>query len=748
MKFNLLREVDRFGLLLVWWVGVAGGMAFAASKAPVTQPVEQLVARPDVVPVVQPTAQPTTAAVSPELAATKTPPRKPAPSLASLPAPKAASGPLRILIVDDDWDNNSPGATNRLTASDEIFRTLVAAAVGGDAAAWSVVIAEQSKDGPGIEQLRDYNVVVWYTGASYGADPSGVSTLSREDEKTVRRYLEETGGSVILVSPGYVSNLSYATSWTDSPHPFLKEVVGINGFAGLVQRGAGTVQAQDGSIYSVQGKGAAEALFSAVNPDGAAVVFTSKLDSKKTAESAVAVATAHPFGRGRFVYVGFTFENIPEADRTKAFGTLLLAAVGSKGTAAPVAGPAAPVTPPPDRRLLTRPDPAKLTVQISGTPTRTVVSWTLPSAGVANASLSGPGQTTKKVSATQAGPPSGPTVTVDKQGQNSGIYGNSTYWQRMAVEPGASQMVDADTYPGSTQTYRLTVTDASGATSSQEVQYQVPPVKDPESVTASLQSDYSVILTWPEVPGVTKYQVQLGRGAEGIEPTIVNGATEWRSPPLDGFKRTWLVTSLYERNGGFVSLTERDSWPQATTEGIDQYFLVVGTFAIQTGNDNKELLSDFTIKLYINGGASDTDPFGFANPDPLRLQDVGYSFGSKTTELKVNSSADFELKTGVDTVWLPMKNNMANIQQHGLRIVITYNPNFPLDAWKIDGVTLTLKFQNRGQISNYLSTGRRSFYPGMDNKTITFPNVGKLLTASDPRLDLITDGSLRPIAQP
>jgi hypothetical protein len=724
------------GLIVVWSV-IAADAPKPATPAPTT-PLSGLVekftekrpgktALPTAQPAAQPTEQPNTTAVSPEHAATKAPPRKPSPPLASLPAPKAASGPLRILIVDDDWDNNAPGATDRLTASDEIFRTLVAAAVYGNAAAWSVVIADRYKDGPGIERLRGYNVILWYTGASYGADPSGVSTLSREDEKTVRRYLEEVGGSFILVSPGYVNNLSYATSWTDSPHPFLKEVVGVNGLAGFVRRGAGTVQAYDGENYNVQGKGAPEALFSAVNPDGAAVVFTSKLDPKKTAESAVPVATAHPYGSGRFVYVGFTFENIAEEVRKYAFNLLLRAAV--EGTAAPDAT-------------------GTFAVQVSGTPVRTVVSWALPSAAVANASLSGPAQTARKAPATPAAPPAGPTVTVERQVQSSSIYGTAGSWQRMVVPSGASEVVDEAAAPGSTQSYRVTVTDANGATSSREVQYTVPSFRDPESMSASLQSDYSVILTWPEVPGVTKYRVQQGPGAQGIEPTVVSGATEWRSPPMDGFKRSWLVTSLYERDGEWVSLTGRESWPGATTEGIDQYFLVVGTFTIQTGNDNKELLSDFTIKLTINGGASETGPDGDPNPDPLRLQEVGSSFGSSTAELKVNSSADFPLSTGVDTVWLPQKNNLANIQQHGLRIAITYHPNFPLDAWKIDSLTLTLKFQDRDQITNYAWTGRRSFYPGMDNKVITFSNVSKLLTARNPRIDLITDGSLRPIVQP
>ena len=61
--------------------------------------------------------------------------RKPSPSLSSLPKP-AATGPLKILVVDDDWsDNNAPGRqAAALSRSDKVFQQLAAQAVGGDTA--------------------------------------------------------------------------------------------------------------------------------------------------------------------------------------------------------------------------------------------------------------------------------------------------------------------------------------------------------------------------------------------------------------------------------------------------------------------------------------------------------------------------------------------------------------------------------------------------------------------------------------
>lgn len=277
--------------------------------------------------------------------------RKPSPPLSSLPAPKAA-GPLRILLVDDDWSsNNLTDARDDLSPSDVVFRRLVAEAVSGEASAWDVEVVRAYKDGPGVDRLLPFNLVIWYTGASYGGSADNTAVLSREDEKTVRSYLEKKGGAVVLVSPGYVLNHAYGNTWTDAPVPFLTEVAGINGFYGLAHRGGGgVVTASNGKLYPMGDKPPPESQISGVNPDGAALVFTASLEPSRTAAGAVAVAVAHPFGGGRFVYVGFTFENINAAELTPAFRLLIDAAgVATVGrTARPVAiRPAPALAPPP-----------------------------------------------------------------------------------------------------------------------------------------------------------------------------------------------------------------------------------------------------------------------------------------------------------------------------------------------------------------------------------------------------------------
>jgi hypothetical protein len=644
-------------------------------------------------------------------------PRQSSRTLSSLPAPKAA-GALRILLVIDDW-----GRSNGAPA----IKKLVADAVGGDAKAWSSIVVKPNEHGPGADKLRDFNVVVWYTGDSYGGGYNHISTLSDEDEKTARRYLQDTGGAFILVSPGFLSTRSYNTSWQKLDNPFLKDVVGIAGFADQVQRfNAGTVRTPGGETFAVQAKGTVETQFTAVNPAGASVLFSATLDPAKTAQGPVPVAISHPYGKGRFIYVGFSLENMAEADRAKAFGAVLAAAAPASSTG--IVRSQTPVT-----QQASGGDLGPFDVKLSGSPVRTVISWTLPSgSGVQSASL-GTAQVARKGA---AAPAPGMTVQVERWSMN--VLGQMN-WQRLNVQPGATQLADDFPSGGSVPRYRVTVTDARGATASKEVEYTVPSPRDPESINAIRQSDGSVVVSWPEVPGVTAYRVEnTGAHPEAyITPTVVNRATEWRSPPLDSTKRRWVVRSVYERDGRYISLTDDKVRPMAVTVGPDQYYLVGGKYTIRTGNDNKEAPSRVTFKLYVNGGEDRSE---WLVNNPLKLQEIWTSFDPKGMELRVNSTADIEFsnRKGLDPMWLPRKGHLPNIQQYGLRLVIKYEPNFPLDAWKVEGVTMTLKFQDLDEMQFTSRSGREDFTPGWDNKTVTFSGAPKLLTGQDSELHLVT----------
>jgi len=280
--------------------------------------------------------------------------RKPSQISASTPKPftitrpPATGAPLRILLVDDDWsDNNNNPSDSRRSPSDLAFRRLVLDAAGGDASAVAIDVVRLYANGPDIDRLRAFSLIVWYTGASYGGNADNVSVLSITDEKTVRRYLEETGGTVILVSPGYVSKVLGANStWDKATWPFLNEVLGIKGGKGLAQRfQGGTVVTPGGTKFTVgRGTGAVETQFSAVNPDGASVVFTAALAARDIGDQPAPVATVSSFGRGRIVYVGFTVENLDAAELAPAFRVLLAAGRPAAATVATVAEPTLPVT--------------------------------------------------------------------------------------------------------------------------------------------------------------------------------------------------------------------------------------------------------------------------------------------------------------------------------------------------------------------------------------------------------------------
>lgn len=481
------------------------------------------------------------------------PDRRPSPTLASLPSP-AAGGGLRILLVDDDVsDNNNIPGDRRLSSSDRIFRQLVSEAVGGNAAAWAFETVKPNAKGPDLEQLRKFSLILWYTGASYGGSPDNSAALSIEDEKTVRRYLEEVGGVVLLVSPGYAERaFSYDSTWEKSNSKFLSDVMGVRGGVGLAQRfEPGTVTTPDGKQFTV-GKGPdPESQFSVVNPDGATVLFTSLVKSHYSTGAPMPVATVSSYGRGRLIYVGFTFENLVEQDRTPAF-TYLLSSTGLMAKPGRTATP----LPVPGKQAIGAPDAGPATVQVSGTPTSALVSWTLPTVTILNASPGAIAPNVRRKQPAQAPAPV-PTVTVER------LVPNAAPVRLTVASPDALTAHDPGPLtPGLAVTYRVTLTDARGLTGSKDATFTPSLPRDPASLSASVLADGSIILSWPEVPGVTSYQITSSYGLNG--PVVVRNATEWRSPRLNASMRKWTVNSVYEPGG---NLTARDRWPSVTTQG-------------------------------------------------------------------------------------------------------------------------------------------------------------------------------------
>ena len=368
----------------------------------------------------------------------------------------------------------------------------------------------------------------------------------------MRRYLEEVGGVVVLFSPGYASKVLGADgSWEKAKWPFLSEVLGIRGGQGLAQRFvAGPVKTPEGATYNVgTGSAAVETQFSIVNPEGAAVLFTTKLAAAK-GDPTTPVATIHAYGRGRIVYVGFTFENLAEPELTPAFN-YLLGATGLSSKLGPIARPAGPTK-------KTAAVPEAVRVYVKGTPTTAEVSWILPPATGQTIVVPGTATTARRATSAQA-PAPGPSVTVERLAPNVAAVrlANVSAADMKATDPGPLT-------PGLALTYRVTVTDSNGVAASKEATFTPPLPKDPDSLTASLQADNSVILTWPEVPGVTSYQITDTHMNPEIAPVIVRRATEWRSPKLKSWISQWAVASVYEPGG---TLTPSHTWPRAVAKG-------------------------------------------------------------------------------------------------------------------------------------------------------------------------------------
>lgn len=484
--------------------------------------------------------------------------RKPAPTLASL-APPAAAGPLRVLLVDDDWsDNNHTPGDKRLSLSDTVFRQLVADAVGGDAAAWAVETVKPYASGPDLDRLRRYNVVVWYTGSSYGGNPDNSSVLAIEDEKTVRRYLEDVGGVVVLVSPGYASKvLESGSTWEDSKWPFLSEVVGVRGGQGLAQRFLpGVVKAADGNSFDVgRGSASVETQFSWVNPEGAAVVFTTLPAAAKPGAQPVPVGTAFPYGRGRFLYVGFTFENLDPRQLGPAF-RYLLGATGISTTAVATATRPLVIGPKVERPVA---EVGPANVYVSGTPTTALVKWTVPGATIVNAAPGAPALPQRRTKLPGASTSAATASTLVER-----LVPNGAPVRLALASPDATRADDPGPLtPGQAVTYRVTLTDARGATGSREATYTSPLPLDPASLTATVQADGSIVLTWPEVPGVAVYQIKVS-DSRMSNPVVVRAATQWRSARLDATPRRWTVNSVYEPGG---TLTRPDNWPSTESKG-------------------------------------------------------------------------------------------------------------------------------------------------------------------------------------
>ena len=150
-----------------------------------------------------------------------------------------------------------------------------------------------------------------------------------------------------------------------------------------------------------------------------------------------------------------------------------------------------------------------------------------------------------------------------------------------------------------------------------------------------------------------------------------------------------------------------------TTEEVPVYALTSVRVKVKTGNDNKE----FPSKVHVNLLALST-PANWRNYNQVNL----------TNEMRINSETEF---------WLPLEGPpipLSTFQVSGLKMTMTYYPNFFADAWKIEGITLILEFKDQ----------KGNLHPTMGYKTIVFSNAYGFLNGDYRHMICITDGSFNP----
>jgi hypothetical protein len=149
-------------------------------------------------------------------------------------------------------------------------------------------------------------------------------------------------------------------------------------------------------------------------------------------------------------------------------------------------------------------------------------------------------------------------------------------------------------------------------------------------------------------------------------------------------------------------------------EDIPVYALTSVRVKIKTGSDNKE----FPSKVHARLMAKST-PANWRNYLQINL----------SNEMRVNSETEF----GLNLEGPPTP--LTTFQTDGLKLTISYEPNFFADAWKIEGITLVLEFKDQ----------KGNLHPTLGNKAIVFSNAYGFLNNEFRNIDCFTDGSFVPM---
>lgn len=181
--------------------------------------------------------------------------------------------------------------------------------------------------------------------------------------------------------------------------------------------------------------------------------------------------------------------------------------------------------------------------------------------------------------------------------------------------------------------------------------------------------------------------------------------------------------AMIKKNMGSAKTTAPSTTtPPPPATYVPVYTLTAVKVTLQTGNDNKDFGAMLNLTLF------QRNPYTGL---------YGLPGNGIKNELAVNSTMDFGLE---NNGYAPSveKLKLETLQQTGLTLTIYYGPTFFLDAWKIDGVQLTLEFKDQNG----------NPHPVYGNKTIVFNTAKGILNNTFHTMKCHADGTFTPLTSP
>lgn len=158
----------------------------------------------------------------------------------------------------------------------------------------------------------------------------------------------------------------------------------------------------------------------------------------------------------------------------------------------------------------------------------------------------------------------------------------------------------------------------------------------------------------------------------------------------------------------------------ASNQNAPVYSLTAVKVNIRTGNDNKEYPSSVRTTLGVRGSQME---YSFFVQENLK------------NEMKSNSNTEYGLEKRTGN----LKDITLDVLQNtGVQFRISYYANFQFDAWKIEGVSVTLEFRDQNG----------NLHPTLAQKTITFSNANGFLNGypGTNMMTCTTDGYFNPLS--